>query len=260
MTGIRELESAWNAQADNFNQWDELGLDEIVAFAQKVERAACMGEVRTARHCKTCKHWEKPESDYGELPGSGRCNAVVEFWNATEWVGGSDTRSLKPEYAAKLAFVKDKHSVCAELKTLSEFGCVQYVWGDEKTFPMTSKPAFYGFDADRLEWFPLAKAECAHVLDGYEFAVHRFRREDGSLGDDWMITELSTGAVVVAGYTSRAKAADDARKLVSGGGEERLRQEIARIKSQPGWYPRQEVAQRGELLKNALGGEERNNP
>jgi hypothetical protein len=31
---VPELEVMWNAQADHMNQWDELGLDEIVAFAQ----------------------------------------------------------------------------------------------------------------------------------------------------------------------------------------------------------------------------------
>ena len=32
---LDELEILWNAQADPMNQWDELGLDEIVAFAQE---------------------------------------------------------------------------------------------------------------------------------------------------------------------------------------------------------------------------------
>ena len=32
---LNELEAAWNAQADPFNQWEALGLDEIVAFAQQ---------------------------------------------------------------------------------------------------------------------------------------------------------------------------------------------------------------------------------
>lgn len=38
---IDELESLWNAQADSYNQWIELGLDEIVSFAQKIERERC---------------------------------------------------------------------------------------------------------------------------------------------------------------------------------------------------------------------------
>lgn len=32
---LDELANAWNAQADPFNQWEELGLDEMVAFAQQ---------------------------------------------------------------------------------------------------------------------------------------------------------------------------------------------------------------------------------
>ena len=31
-----ELEALWNAEADPMNQWDELDLDDIVAFAQEV--------------------------------------------------------------------------------------------------------------------------------------------------------------------------------------------------------------------------------
>ena len=38
---IELLEKLWNASADQHNQWSELGLDEIVYFAQKVEREAC---------------------------------------------------------------------------------------------------------------------------------------------------------------------------------------------------------------------------
>lgn len=38
---VEELEVMWNAQADLDNQWCELGLDEIVDFAQRVEREAC---------------------------------------------------------------------------------------------------------------------------------------------------------------------------------------------------------------------------
>ena len=34
LLGIEDLEAAWNAQADPFNSWDELGLDEIVCWAQ----------------------------------------------------------------------------------------------------------------------------------------------------------------------------------------------------------------------------------
>ena len=33
---------AWNAQADEFNQWDELGEDEKVEFAAKLGMARCL--------------------------------------------------------------------------------------------------------------------------------------------------------------------------------------------------------------------------
>ena len=39
--GIDELKAAWNAQSDEYNQYDTLGIDEIVGFAQAVEREAC---------------------------------------------------------------------------------------------------------------------------------------------------------------------------------------------------------------------------
>lgn len=35
---IEDLERLWNEQDDPLNTWDELGLDEIVAFAQQVAR------------------------------------------------------------------------------------------------------------------------------------------------------------------------------------------------------------------------------
>ena len=35
LLGLDELRDAWNAQADAANSWDELGLDEIVCFAQQ---------------------------------------------------------------------------------------------------------------------------------------------------------------------------------------------------------------------------------
>jgi len=78
--------------------------------------------------CKTCKYWEKPNSEHGEVPGTGKCKAVVQFWDATEWVDDDeyDTRKLKPDYDKKLAFVQDVSDCFAELKTLPDFGCVQH--------------------------------------------------------------------------------------------------------------------------------------
>jgi hypothetical protein len=35
LLGMDELRDAWNAQADALNTWDELGLDEIICWAQR---------------------------------------------------------------------------------------------------------------------------------------------------------------------------------------------------------------------------------
>lgn len=35
LLSLKDLRDAWNAGADRFNSWDELGLDEIIAFAQR---------------------------------------------------------------------------------------------------------------------------------------------------------------------------------------------------------------------------------
>ncbi len=39
---VQELEARWNAGADRLNQWTELGLDEIVWFAQ----SECLSDAR----------------------------------------------------------------------------------------------------------------------------------------------------------------------------------------------------------------------
>lgn len=41
MRTLGELEALWNAQADQYNQWGALGLDEMAAFAQKIAREDC---------------------------------------------------------------------------------------------------------------------------------------------------------------------------------------------------------------------------
>ena len=78
------------------------------------------------RLCKTCKHWAKPESDYGEIPGIGICQAVPQFWDASQWNKDYDARTLKNEYKNKLAFVQDYSDYFALLKTMPDFGCVQH--------------------------------------------------------------------------------------------------------------------------------------
>ena len=77
--------------------------------------------------CKTCKFWEPPKSQsYGEVPGVGRCQKVVQFWDAAEWDEDGGGRKLRPEFADALAFVQDGSDYRADLYTKPEFGCVQH--------------------------------------------------------------------------------------------------------------------------------------
>lgn len=46
------LERLWNAQADGFNQWRDLGEDEKVEFAAAVEREACAKACEEAMEMK----------------------------------------------------------------------------------------------------------------------------------------------------------------------------------------------------------------
>ena len=50
MKTLDELKALWNAKADCLNQWDELGLDERVEFAQEVGRAECAREIAALPH------------------------------------------------------------------------------------------------------------------------------------------------------------------------------------------------------------------
>ena len=76
--------------------------------------------------CGNCKHWEPPTSQYGEVPGTGKCSNTPEFWGVTEWLDDSDFCQLKPEYVGKKAFVQDGSDCRAVLKTLADFGCNQW--------------------------------------------------------------------------------------------------------------------------------------
>ena len=78
------------------------------------------------KSCKDCKHWRLPVSEYGEIPGVGTCQAVVQYWDATEWTEDYDKRQLITKHAGKLAFVQDGSDYYASLKTMPTFGCVQW--------------------------------------------------------------------------------------------------------------------------------------
>ena len=77
--------------------------------------------------CGTCRHWLPPDNNYGEVPGTGKCQAVVQFWDATEWEAAMPGgRVLRPEYKGRKAFVQDSSDCYAELKTFADFGCTQH--------------------------------------------------------------------------------------------------------------------------------------
>ena len=63
---LDQLRDQWNAQADDFNQWDSLGLDEQIGWAQ--DRAA---ELLAQRH-------PQPISVNERLPGPEEC--LDEGW------------------------------------------------------------------------------------------------------------------------------------------------------------------------------------
>ena len=94
-----------------------------------------MTNTETIGLCKSCKHWEKPQSEHGEVLGLGKCLAVVQLWDATKWEDDDDPgvdvcfRVLKNEYKEKMAFVQDGSDYYAALRTFADFGCVQYERG-----------------------------------------------------------------------------------------------------------------------------------
>lgn len=59
---LKDLEEAWNKDADEYNQWDTLGLDEIVEFAQKMVlfRQRC-STPRPIRKARTTRVWKDRE-------------------------------------------------------------------------------------------------------------------------------------------------------------------------------------------------------
>lgn len=50
MKTLDELKAMWNAKADRFNRWHDIGMDEIVEFAQEVGRAECAREIAALPH------------------------------------------------------------------------------------------------------------------------------------------------------------------------------------------------------------------
>jgi hypothetical protein len=68
LLGIEDLQTDWNAQADAFNSWDELGIDEIVWWAQRQALA----------------RWGRPAIEpvpaSERLPGPEDCDPSFQCW------------------------------------------------------------------------------------------------------------------------------------------------------------------------------------
>jgi len=71
LLGIEDLEAAWNAQADAFNSWDELGIDEIVCWAQQQALA----------------RWGRPAKPEPQVPTD---EEICDLWS---WAAGQDQGS-----------------------------------------------------------------------------------------------------------------------------------------------------------------------
>lgn len=84
------------------------------------------------QNCKSCRHWNQPRTQYGEVPGSGDCQAIPQLWDASEWADDGVARTLKPKYSDRMAFLQDGSDYMALLKTMPEFGCVHHEQKDSE--------------------------------------------------------------------------------------------------------------------------------
>ena len=85
---VEQLRAAWNAQADAMNSWDELGLDEIVHFAQvRAEESALCGSgagclykeamIEAGEDAKARYHWlrDNESADWRPIALRSGCTA-----------------------------------------------------------------------------------------------------------------------------------------------------------------------------------------
>jgi hypothetical protein len=87
--------------------------------------------LKTCKTCKTCKHWS-PSEEYeaGHSQGLGRCQAVPQLWDATEWRDDADYRVFKAEFINVTAFAKDGSDYSAHLYTRPQHGCTMHSAGE----------------------------------------------------------------------------------------------------------------------------------
>jgi hypothetical protein len=77
---LDQLRDKWNAQADAFNTWDELGIDEIVWWAQRQALA------RWGNRQEILDSSSQPIPVSKRLPGPGDCDTDGRCW----WYGDGE--------------------------------------------------------------------------------------------------------------------------------------------------------------------------
>ena len=73
--------------------------------------------------CETCKYWNFERGEYQEVKGLGKCERIVEIWEATEWSDECIRIELDPTC---MAYAYDGSSYAAGLLTKPSFGCVMH--------------------------------------------------------------------------------------------------------------------------------------
>jgi len=87
--------------------------------------------------CLNCKFWEVTDSRPIKNMKTGLCTRVKMFWESTEWTDEEveDSwdcfRVLREENKKDRAFVQDGSDYKAELITLKDFGCNQFLIKDD---------------------------------------------------------------------------------------------------------------------------------
>jgi hypothetical protein len=69
---VEDLKATWNAQADAMNQWDELGLDEIVHFAQEQMLAGIGNTIAALRWTAAALQAIAPDTGLVTVSGESR--------------------------------------------------------------------------------------------------------------------------------------------------------------------------------------------
>jgi len=64
-----DIIKAWNTQADKHNRWSDLGEDEMLEFAMRLEREACIA---------LCKEHSEEYTTFYQHAAAGACEAMAQ--------------------------------------------------------------------------------------------------------------------------------------------------------------------------------------